>query len=204
MYAAPIVFKNGMAGRLVYPDFYDRLMAVGDVPDPDVIAVMELLRGEGSLPKQNLLDKVQSDTRHYLRLYRLAALCLDSPRLILMRRKCGACGHGWDGDLKTCDHCMSADTTIVHERNAGEIGPRDLTIFDLVSIHQDFFWSAAATIGPMPAEDTGGATDALWAGGDVPHDAGGAAAHNGTGSGDQPERVLPAGGQLPTEEEAAA
>lgn len=187
MYTAEIVFKNGVRGTLAYPDAYDLFVSAGDVPDQDVIAVIELLRGEGSLPKQNMLERMQGDIRHYTRLYRLAALCILEPRLVLMRRKCPDCGHTWDGEIKSCDNCMSVDSRVVHDRAAGELSPRDLTFLDLIAIQREFFWSATATISPFAAQDAGGAADVVHTGRDIPYDTGAIAGDSGADVGDQPE-----------------
>lgn len=194
MYTAEIVFtKTGARGILVYPDFYDLFTQVGDLPDQDTLAVIQMLRGEGGLPKQDYLQKIIGDVHHYTRLYRLAALCFYEPRLILMRRKCQDCGRTWDGEIKTCEQCASGNSRAISDRNAGEIGPRDLTIHDLIAIQDYFFHTAATEISPADAHDIGGPTESLLSSGGVPHDASSINASVRAGTGDLVEPLLPVG-----------
>ncbi len=193
MYSATLIAKQGWTGRLVYPDLFDQFVSVGDIPDQDVLAVITILRSEGSIPAADYIQKIMGDVRHYARLYRLAALCLETPHLVLMRRKCPACGHVWDGELKTCDQCMEVKSVAIPDRNEGEIGPRDLTVLDLIAIHNDFFWTKATAIGPADAHITGGAAELAHAGNGIRDDAGHVDGDHRSEASVQPEPMLSVG-----------
>lgn len=168
MHSATIELPDGRQARLTMPDFFAMLMEVGEIPSPEVAAVLQLLNGSGALPRPDLITRLKADADHYARLYQLAALCLEWPRLVLMRRRCRDCGHTWDTLSRQCTACLSDASDRDDRRTADELAPRDLPFLIIQDIYTDFFLGTAARIRPAaPAKDTRGPERAAPAGDDV-------------------------------------
>ena len=138
-----ITFANGTTGELAMPDLY-AVLAAGNVADPSIAAVLQLLEGTGALETQNLLQRLTNQKSYWLGLYRLAALCLTKPILRL-------------------------DVSAEKPLKDGEISPRDLTLNDVQGIYYSFFLGKVALVvhAPDPAV-ADGAPDPAHTGNGVP------------------------------------
>jgi len=153
MHTATMPLSDGRTARLVRPDFYELLTGVGEIPSPEISAVLQLLDRSGAIPRADLIQRLKASAEHYQRLYHMAALCLEWPRLVLVRRRCTACNHVWDDGTKQCPACMSDAVATVAERSADELGPRDLALNEVAAIYTDFFLGESPAVRPAPAAD---------------------------------------------------
>lgn len=102
---------SGRVVRLALPDLWSIVSAVGRIPNPIVMAVMDLLIRDGSYtPEQVQADVYLRKREEILGIYACAALCLVEPRLVIGRTP-----------------------------GEGEIGPRDLPYGDAEVIYYRFF-----------------------------------------------------------------
>lgn len=168
MHTATIQLSDGRVGRLAMPDLYGMLMEIGEIPGPEIAAVLQLLDGEAALPRANLVERMKADAAYRVRLYHVFALCLEWPKPVLIRRRCAACQYVWDTAQKQCPKCMGADTAPIPDRTPDEIGARGVNLSTLTSVYLNFFLGAAAEITPagLP-ENTGGAAGTPRDSGDV-------------------------------------
>ena len=105
-----LTLSGGRRVNVVMPDLYALLATVGHVPSPAVAAVIRLLDLSGSLDAPNELQQLTYKIQQVRGMYELAALCIETPRLVLKDA----------------------------ERGAGELGPTDLTYDDLWKIYGFF------------------------------------------------------------------
>jgi hypothetical protein len=135
---------SGRVVRLALPDLWAIVSQVGRIPNPIVMAVLDLLIRDGAYtPEQAQADLYLRKREEVLGVYAAAALCMVEPRLAIGR-----------------------------EPGEGEIGPRDLPYGDAEVIYYRFFRSGGIGIPVVewdadPA-DAAGAQSPAPAGLDVP------------------------------------
>jgi len=171
MYTATMKLSDGRVARLSMPDFYAMLTDIGDIPSPEIAAVIQLLDGSVGIQKADLLSQLKSSADHYIRLYTVAAACIEWPRLILVRRRCRGCAAVWDTPVKRCTSCQRDDAERIAERGPDELGPRGLSFREVQDIYVQFFLGENPTITATTPDDAGGLPAAAPARNGVPHDA---------------------------------
>lgn len=111
MRTADMTLSGGRVVQLAMPDMYTILATNGRAPNPGMAAVLRLLDGVGALPETNLLQRQTAQAEFYRGLYEIAALCLQTPRLVLNGEEAGP----------------------------DDITPRDLSFNDVQTIYYSFF-----------------------------------------------------------------
>lgn len=136
MTTAVEILPSGRVVALEMPDLYGILATVGRVPSQHMIDVLNLLVADGAWsPAEADADKYLSKRNTIRGYYAVAALCLQSPRLILDRAPNPA---------------------------ADEIGPTDLNWRDVEAVYHGFFrgWMLTAPAEPAGPADAGRAAGA--------------------------------------------
>lgn len=145
---------SGRVVRLALPDLWAVVSQAGRVPNPIVMAVLDLLVRDGAYtPEQAQADLYLRKREEVLGMYAACALCLVEPRLAIGRAP-----------------------------EAGEIGPRDLAYGDAEVIYYSFFRfgrqpGPGVEWDPHPA-DAPGPAGAPPAGDDLPRPAEPVPAHH--------------------------